>query len=443
VDVPTAHSLKISLRLGLATLIVCLAWVAAAPAAASAIEVGVFNPGGPSNGQSAEAYDREVGRRPDIVLWYHDFGDSLLTPEEMSALRSTGETPLVTWEPYNQSLASIAAGGYDSYIRDSARIAKSWGGELMVRFAHEMNGAWYPWARSESYVAAWRHIVEVFREEGATNVRWVWAPNVNRSGSMPFSAYFPGDEYVDYVGLDGYNFGATEGNRWYSFRELFSSSYAAVTQLSSKPVIVTETSSSETGGDKAAWIRSAYLQTIPTEFPRIKAVVWFNKVQEDNWPIDSSQASLEAYREVVNCTIYGGPNPCAAGEASAAAAEGEAGEAVALEAVHVTPRVVAATTAQPSGTVAYRLNHKAKVRIKVEQRRRGSRRRRHRLRGRHRYVRRIVIARSGHRGRNRLPLRRLLRHRRVGKGSYRVIVVAIDRAGRRTHPRRVHFRVLR
>ncbi len=419
--------------------------VAAAPAMAPAIEVGVFTPDGPSNASAAKAYEQQTGRRPDVSLWYHDFGDSLLTPEEMSALRSTGETPLVTWEPYGQSLSSIASGSYDSYIRDSARIAKGWGGELMVRFAHEMNGSWYPWARSESYVAAWRHIVDVFREEGAGNVRWVWAPNVNRSGSMPFTAYFPGDEYVDYVGLDGYNFGSTEGNRWYSFRELFSSSYAAVTQLSSKPVIITETASSETGGDKAAWIRSAYLETIPNDFPRVKAVVWFDKVQEDNWPIDSSPAALAAYREVVNCTTYGGTEPC--GTEAEGAGEAETPEPVAIEAVHVTPKV-AAPAAKPRGTFSFRINHDAKVRIKVQQRRRG----RHNKRGRAvrrralhggRYVRRIVLARRGHRGRNRLPLRRLLRHRRVGKGRYRVTVVAIDRSGHRTHSRRAHFTVFR
>ena len=82
--------------------------------------------------------------------------------------------------------------------------------------------------------------------------------------------------------------------------------YSVVTQLSTKPVIITETSSSETGGEKAAWIRSGFMTTIPQSFPRVSAVVWFNKAQEDNWSIDSSQSSLEAYRAVVNCSIYGG-----------------------------------------------------------------------------------------------------------------------------------------
>jgi Glycosyl hydrolase family 26 len=360
-----------------------------------------------------------VGRPPDIVMWYHDFGSPLLTSQEMSTLRVTGQSPMVTWEPDDQSLWSIANGSYDSYLRRSARTALGWGGELMVRFAHEMNGDWYPWDGSPSaYVAAWRHVVTVFREAGATNVRWVWSPNVDRTGSMPFAAYFPGEPWVDYIGLDGYNWGATRGNHWSSLRAVFASSYARITQLSAKPLIITETGSSEIGGDKAAWIRNGFMATIPWDFPRVTAVIWFNMRKEDDWRIASSQEALDAYREVVNCSFYGGAGPCDVEP-----------EEPALERVHVTRRVKLPAR-RLRGVISYRLSREAKVRIEI-----------HRYRG-HRLVRRATTVRGGHAGRNRFPLRRLIGSGRLPAGRYLVTVMALPEEGPRSTPHRAHFRIV-
>ena len=100
----------------------------------------------------------------------------------------------------------------------------------MLRFAHEMNllsSDWGPGKEgntASSYVDAWRHIVTIFRQEGADNVKWVWAPNVDYGG-RPFTQFFPGDEWVDYVALDGYNWGATGGESWETFSQIFASSY--------------------------------------------------------------------------------------------------------------------------------------------------------------------------------------------------------------------------
>src|SRR5262249_35690624 len=147
-------------------------------------------------------------------------------------------------------------GSYDSYFRKAAEAAKAMPfNEILIRFAHEMNGDWYGWSGNPTaYVEAWRRMGSVFRSVGASNVKFVWAPNVD-NGSHPFAAYFPGNEWVDYVGLDGYNWG-TAGigeNKWQSLSEVFKASYEKLTQMSTKPVMITETSSSEAGGDKAAW----------------------------------------------------------------------------------------------------------------------------------------------------------------------------------------------
>jgi Glycosyl hydrolase family 26 len=259
-----------------------------------------------------------VGRKPDIVMDYSNVTDPLLTQREISNLQARGETPMVTWQLFQSGysgptipLEGLAAGNYDSYLHKAASLAKTLPFEVMIRFGHEMNGDWYGWSGNPTaYVNAWRHIVSVFRQDGATNVKWVWSPTVDY-GNYPFASYFPGDSWVDYIALDGYNWG-TAGlgtNHWESLDEVFASSYGKITQLSSKPVIIAETSSSEVGGNKADWIRQGFLKTIPQKFPRVTAVIWFDRNAEEDWRINTSSASLNAYREVVASSLYGGSVP--------------------------------------------------------------------------------------------------------------------------------------
>lgn len=405
--------------------VAALGFAGAAPAANATIKLGVFNSGAPSNATTVANYTATVGRKPDIVLWYTDFGGNLLTSEEISTLKETGQAPMVTWEPHSQSLSAIASGTYDSYLRSVARKTKEqWSGELMVRFAHEMNGSWYEWSGSpNTYVAAWRHIVNIFHEEGATNVKWVWAPNVDRNGAMPFAEYFPGESWVDYLGLDGYNWGNTPGNSWNSLKEVFVASYNKITALSQKPLFITETASSETGGSKAEWIRTGFTQTIPQEFPRVTGVIWFNKVEADNWPISSSQSSLEAYREVVQCSIYGGTKACGS---TTTTPEEEAS----VGTVEVTHRVKKKHRRSLGGTVSYKLSRKAQVKLEIQQSTPSG------------FVAKASVVRNSHTGRTRLPLRTLTPSHRLPTGRYRVLVTALRPSGHHSASRRAHFRVL-
>lgn len=342
----------VTLFAGLVASLLLLA--SAQGAVAAPIKLGVYvsaqgQEGAPESAQTLDEYAAMVGRKPDIVMDYSNITDPLLTSKEISNLSSRQETPLVTWQLYRSgwsgptiSLAEIAAGKYDANLREAAAAAKQMPfSEILIRFAHEMNGDWYGWSGDPTdYVAAWRHIVSLFRAEGATNVKWVWSPNVEyANGKYAFSSYYPGDEWVDYVGLDGYNWGTTgQGTgKWQSFYEVFKASYARLTQLSSKPVIITETSSSESGGSKASWIRAGLLETVPRDFPRVAAVVWFDRDQEEDWRINSSTASLAAYREVVANELYGGTEPAPiVDETEAPNAEVEAAE-VAVEQIEVTP----------------------------------------------------------------------------------------------------------
>lgn len=425
-------------------LAILIALIVVAPATAgAAIKLGVYTSaqgqlGAPEDAQWLDNYAQTVGRKPDIVMDYSNITDPLLTPTEVTNLSQRGETPLVTWQLYKSGwggetipLQSIANGSYDSYIRKAAEAANAMPfNEILIRFAHEMNGNWYGWSGNPTaYVEAWRHVVSVFRSVGASKVKFVWAPNVD-NGSYPFSAYFPGDSWVDYVGLDGYNWG-TAGigvNKWQSLSEVFKSSYEQLGRLSTKPVMITETSSSEAGGDKASWITNGFLHTIPEQFPRVAAVIWFDRNQEEDWRIASSNASLEAYRQVVANSLYGG---------TAAAPAPEVVEPIEVTSVEVTPKprhgkkkTVSSRTLTRRARVLYRLSARAKVNIAVHVARRN---------GSH-HIYETVVGKAKRRGS--IRLRRLVGGHRLGRGTYRVVVTAFDDATQaKSHPRKARFRV--
>ena len=223
-----------------------------------------------------------------------------------------GATPMITLEfwDYHQpstnqpayNLRRIAGGAYDDYLRQFARDAADFGSPIWLRPMHEMNGSWYPWCGTVNgnspadFNAAWRHIYDVFHQEGADNVKFVWCPEATSSPNTPNNAiarYWPGDDYVDYVALDGYNMG-THGV-WRSFGSIFRSGYATVTRMTAKPLFIAETGCAETGGDKAAWIADMFRE-LASEFPRARGVVWFDALKEHDWRINSSNRSLAAFR---------------------------------------------------------------------------------------------------------------------------------------------------
>jgi len=267
--------------------------------------------------QHPELYDRyakEVGRRPVIIGAYKNWGLHLIDPEQLQAIWSRGAVPLVTWEPWGArgkiyKLLDIAKGQYDGYVRRSALSAAKWGKPIFVRFAHEMNGTWYPWGQGRHkstprlYVAAWRHVVKVFREAGATNVKWVWSPNQNLSGRFPFARYYPGDKWVDWVGVDGFN--SALSTTWLSFSEIFATTYNSLIQLSSRPIMIAETGSWEEGGRKSAWIREALMRELP-QMSHVRALVWWSvKDPRGDFRVNSSSRSLRALRDALESPIYG------------------------------------------------------------------------------------------------------------------------------------------
>jgi membrane-bound metal-dependent hydrolase YbcI (DUF457 family) len=288
----------------LAALLLSVGAGVAERADASQVAIGVYIPGSDWEPERLDDYATAVGRQPAIVPLYRDWSSQPFEEEVLGPIAARGAIPMVTWEPWREwrepvSLAAIAAGHEDHYIAEAARAAAAWGGPIFVRFAHEMNGSWYPWGRWVNgntppiYRAAWRQVVAIFRQAGAHNVRWVWTPYVN-SGGKPFARFYPGDKWVDWAGFDGFNW----GEKFVSFAKLFERSYREMVELTSKPLIVAETGSVEEGGNKAIWIRRALHRTLP-RYRHIRALVWWSDVHparmRGDVRLDTSPAALEAW----------------------------------------------------------------------------------------------------------------------------------------------------
>ena len=208
---------------------------------------------------------------------------------------------MITWEPWKATQKSaidyeaLLAGKDDAYIREFALRLKAIGKTVFLRFAHEMNGDWYPWSGmkigKEVYQGMFRHIRQVFDDAGVRNVRWVFSINAdNVPAQNTYAACYPGDRYVDYIGLDGYNWGVSrDWSRWRSFQDIFSGIYREVVRRYKKPVILSEFSSSSAGGDKVRWIEEA-LQEIKS-MRAVKGFILFNIDKETDWRLPPEAAS--------------------------------------------------------------------------------------------------------------------------------------------------------
>ena len=250
------------------------------------------------------SFESSIGRRLDIVQHYYSWTTAFPSGLEQWDLAG-GRIPLVSW--HGASLDAINAGTYDSMIRARADGLKALGRPVFLRWCWEMNGNWFECDGTHNnssgmtdgpakFVAAWRHIHDIFTAEGATNVVWVWSPNAQDVPNQPwnhYTNYYPGDAYVDWVGIDGYNWGTTKSwSSWTSFSSIFSGVYN--TYASRKPLMIVETSSAEQGGNKAQWISDAR-QAVKSQFPGIAAFLWFDVLKEADWRANSTSTAMSAY----------------------------------------------------------------------------------------------------------------------------------------------------
>ncbi|BFU43487.1 hypothetical protein KRMM14A1004_17240 [Krasilnikovia sp. MM14-A1004] len=272
------------------------------PFAPGKVKLGAYlSLSGKSLSQSISLRRGQLGRNQRIVHAFYGFGERIQRP-------SIGDsTLLASWHgvPYSR----INGGGSDKLIASAARDLRGHNRPVLLRWGWEMNGDWFEWGGANNgqdtagYIRAWRRMHDIFRREGADNVAWVWSPNWNSGPNTSWNKmqrYYPGDAYVDWVGVSGYNFYQE------SPRTLFKPVVSAYG--GKKPIIVTETAAIDHGGNsKAAWIAdlSAYVKSTP----QIGGLVWFDTDTHDaphNFRIDTSGSSLAAYKAMARSSRFAG-----------------------------------------------------------------------------------------------------------------------------------------
>jgi hypothetical protein len=279
------------------------------PTPPDSIMLGVTNHPAPWDMAALTQFEQDSGKGVAILNYFINYEPN--NPPErhrLAAVQALGKVPMITWQWNQTNLAGILSGQYDADARLWAWELKAHGGPVLLRWGHEMNGPWFAWGlgtngnTAPQFVSAWRRLHGIFQQEGATNVQWVWCPNIIEGNSPDFRPMYPGDAYVDWVALDGYNWATLYS--WRTFTQVFQYSYTCITALTQKPLMIAEWGSTEQGGDKGAWLRSALTTEIPASFPRIKAVVYFNQNYEEDWRITSSENARRGYADGIASPIY-------------------------------------------------------------------------------------------------------------------------------------------
>jgi hypothetical protein len=258
--------------------------------------------------RTVDTFERQAGKHAAVVMWYADWRHNKLPQiSQLTAVERRGSTPEITWEPWDAGkglyasqpryrLANIIDGKFDSYIQGWARGLAAWKHPVLLRFAQEMDGNWFPWADHANgnhrgqFVQAWRHVHRIFEHAGARNVKWVWSPAFARS-----SAQFPGVRYVSLMATTCQNGGRPVFARgWQSFAQGCGRAIDRLHQLEPRlPIQLAEAASAETGGSKARWIHEMWGSLAAR--PYVTSVIWFNLAKETNWRIDSSPAAERAF----------------------------------------------------------------------------------------------------------------------------------------------------
>jgi mannan endo-1,4-beta-mannosidase len=260
--------------------------------------VGVYEPGAPGSWSQITEFTGATGIKPGIVEYYSAWNDPFSTSFAQTA-RDHDAYVLVQLQPSGVSLASIVAGGSDAYLRSYADAVVAFGHPVILSFGHEMNGTWYSWGDGHTppatFVAAWRHIVRVFRAAGATNATWLWTVNSIEGAASSLSQWWPGAAWVDWAGIDGYYFQATD-----TFGSVFGSTIADIRTFSSAPLLIAETAVGTTTNRESQI--DALLAGVRAE--RLAGVIWFDEAQHaglyhQDWRLEDDPEALAAFSAAV------------------------------------------------------------------------------------------------------------------------------------------------
>jgi cellulose synthase (UDP-forming) len=240
----------------------------------------------------------------DIISYYLAWDQKSISSfprEQINATYNLNALPMITWEPWASTLPSenmpeelkeekkifkhIKDGYFDTYIRNFALELKSFQKPLFLRFAHEFNNPQYPWSQTgdntpEEFIAAWRHVYNLLKAEGAHNVIFVWNP----WDDAEMEEYFPGDNYVDWIGITLLNYGPfNPDGKQHSFEDLYSRFHERLKAITRKPVMLAEFGSVRLDPSQDKWVMDA-MNTITAKYDEIGAVVLFNSSYDKNIP---------------------------------------------------------------------------------------------------------------------------------------------------------------
>lgn len=253
--------------------------------------VGIFHEGSQADLSYVHEYEKKLDKSFSSIMWYLDWSTPF-PAQDVQRVSDAGYMPHLTWEPWffadreKISLADILSGEWDEYINTWAKDAAEYGGPLLLRWGHEFNGNWYPWSVAKNgqdpavYVDAYKKIHDMFDSAGADNVQWIWCANADSVPNTPWNdalKAYPGDEYVDWVGIDGYNFSGND-----SFKTIFTRSYNQFVKKITKPVMIAEFATGGEGQKKGRWI-TEMAQDLQQHFPAVRSVNWFDIDKEMDW----------------------------------------------------------------------------------------------------------------------------------------------------------------
>lgn len=279
-------------------------------------------------GNSISGFETDANHLVEVDHWYESWQSRYglgFNSSKAQGVHDAGRVNHVTWEPWDPAggatqptykLTTITAGDHDPHIIAWADGAKAFGEAIFLRFAHEMNGDWYPWGTKggvngntpADYAAAWRHVWYIFQDRGVRNVTWVWCPNRPFPSSTPMADLWPGPAYVGWVGLDAYNQGTDNGSTWLDVPTTFDQGFADLRAITtSKPIAICETGCSENGGSKAGWFDDLFA-ALKTSYSYVNGLLYFNfdkSLTTSNWLITTSTAARDAYRVGIADSRYG------------------------------------------------------------------------------------------------------------------------------------------
>jgi hypothetical protein len=270
--------------------------------------LGVAMDGVPNSMTGLTDFSTEIGKAPNIVAYYVPWGQPVNQTWILETLQA-GALPLIQFEPATPSIASIAAGSTDAYTQSLAQTIRALNVPVVVSFGHEMNGDWYAWGTTKttpaSFVKAWQRLHGIFVKAGATNAIWLWNVNVTYPvPNIPLKPLYPGDAYVDWIGVTGYfNIGA--GGRS-TYNTLFVPTMDEVRGFTKKPFLLAETGASPSS-EKPAEIESLFAGV--QDHSDVLGFVWFDYDKtgqnEADWMIDSDATSASTFARLAKGSDWG------------------------------------------------------------------------------------------------------------------------------------------